>query len=95
MNKEISKDEITKELSDILEELHTDEEQFVTMCVKRNMLFMKQGMEIIVNNRHGYITGSTGLNLLVKFDNEDFSTNVQPQWKTKYFSEEGDLIKEY
>lgn len=27
-----------------LEEMYTDEETFVNMCVKRNMLFLRQGM---------------------------------------------------
>lgn len=88
---EISKETESKDI----EEFFTDEEVFVNMCIKRNMMFMKQGMEVIANNRHGYIVGSTGLNLLVKYDKGSFNTNTHPQWNIKYFSEEGDLIKEY
>jgi hypothetical protein len=44
----------------------------------------KLGLKIECNRRPGVITGATNGHLLVRFDDNDFSTHVHPTWKMTY-----------
>jgi hypothetical protein len=63
---------------------------------RRNMPFLKRGMRVEVDGRMGTVTsGNRSGNINVRFDGKNFSENVHPWWRTKYFDKDGNLIKEY
>lgn len=72
-----------------------DLEGFENMKKRRNIPFAFMGMNVEVDGHKGVLVGNKGLNLLVVFNGNDFGSNCHPWWRTKYFDNNGDLIKEY
>lgn len=62
----------------------------------RDMPFIKRGMKIEVNGRPGRIcSGNSSGNLNIRFDGEKFTRNCHPFYKTRYFGNDGQVIREY
>lgn len=75
--------------------LFTDKENFERMCASRNIAFAYQGMKVEVSGREGYLVGNYGMNLLVWFPEYSTGSNCHPWWETRYFNQEGQIVKDY
>jgi hypothetical protein len=64
----------------------------------RNMPWLKRLMKVEVNGKMGKVTGTHGLNILVKMDSPEhqaYNGNNHPHWETRYFDKEGKVIADY
>ncbi|WP_182006372.1 hypothetical protein [Priestia aryabhattai] len=67
---------------------------------RRNMPFIKRGMRVEVDGNMGRITaGNRSGNINVIFDDTEtfgkHSHNCYPQWETRYFDKEGNVLADY
>jgi len=72
-----------------------NKQSFEYMKTQRGLDFLERNMAVEVNGKRGIVTGDYNGNLAVKFEGNKFSHNCHPHWRTKYFNEAGELIKEY
>lgn len=79
-----------------VQDLFGNKAQFDRVCKNRGISFAHLGMRIEVDGRMGTIVGSNRSgNLDVCFDGQWWEENCHPWWRTKYFDNKGNLIKEY
>lgn len=79
-----------------VEALFTDAREFKRMCQSRGLAdFAFQGMTVEVAGKRGKLVGNYGMNLYVVFDGQWIRSNCHPWWETKYFDNEGNVIRDY
>lgn len=61
----------------------------------RNIPFLELGMKVEVNGKLGTVVGYCGLNLFVCMQGNSWESNCHPNWRIKYFDNEGKIIKEF
>lgn len=78
------------------EALFTDAKDFQRMCKSRGIADIAfQGMKVEVAGKMGTIVGNYGMNLYVVFDGQWIRSNCHPWWETKYFDNDGNVIRDY
>ena len=79
-----------------LRDLYGSEYDFVIMTERRDILFATQGMMVNINGKYGFIVGAnTSCNLDVYFPCNGFIDNCHPWWKTIYYGDNGEIIKDF
>lgn len=73
-----------------------DLEKFKRICKSRNIEFAYQGMIIDVDGKKGWIVGgNSSMNLNVLFEGEGNISNCHPTWKTTYYDNKMNIIKDF
>lgn len=73
-----------------------DIEKFNNICKSRGINFAYQGMVIDVAGKKGWIVGgNSSMNLNVLFENEVNVSNCHPTWKTTYYDNKMNIIKDF
>lgn len=63
---------------------------------RRNMPFIKRGMSVEVDGQMGKVTsGNHSGNINVLFVDTKYPVNCHPQWETRYFDKDGNVIADY
>ncbi len=76
--------------------MNSKEEKFQDQAQRRGIEFAKIGMRVSVNGKMGTIKSMNNhLNLDVVFDGQKHKSNCHPHWMTKYYDNEGNIIKEF
>ena len=62
---------------------------------QRNMPFLRRGMRCNMDGKFGNVTSGDITWLRVRFDGNNFSSNVHPTWQMTYYAEDGSVVKDY
>ena len=61
----------------------------------RRVPFIELGMKVDVNGKSGIIVGNCGLSLAVCMNGNTWWSNCHPNWRTKYYNNDGKLLAEF
>ncbi len=60
-----------------------------------NLPFLKIGMNVIVNQKKGKISGISNFGLKAKLTDENKTICFHPTWETAYLDEDGYIIQDF